>query len=444
MIAPRTLFGRTALVITLVSFAFQMFTIAVITYFALVPLGRHATNDLAALMVDTAESWETEPVAERVWLQERISRVHRLQVQDPPGEVIDFTRQLPYFQLLESALSVRTGERIELRTSRAEDDEQWYWADLPAAGARVRVGFPASRVDVQPWLAMLLILSVGTVVTLITSTWLARWLIAPLSRLSAATQHIGKGQRGEPLPESGPIELATLAREFNRMGEQVEELLTNRTTLLAGISHDLRTPLARIQLALGMISERFDQELLEHVLRDVEGMNQLIARCLEVSRDFVEKESVELDLCELLAEVAMEFSRRGAEIRGHKGPDCHLRVRPLALKRILSNLVDNAQRYGEGQAIDIDYRVADGLVEICILDRGPGIPEQEREAVFRPFYRLEPSRSSSTGGSGLGLAIVRQIASANGWTVELRPREGGGTAACVRVPLEENTVAAAA
>jgi two-component system osmolarity sensor histidine kinase EnvZ len=100
-------------------------------------------------------------------------------------------------------------------------------------------------------------------------------------------------------------------------------------------------------------------------------------------------------------------------------------------------------RYGAGQPIDIEYRSADGVVEICIMDRGPGIPEQEREAVFRPFYRLEPSRNSSTGGSGLGLAIVRQIASANGWTVELRPREGGGTAACVRLPLEENTAATA-
>ena len=435
--APRTLFGRTALVIALVSFVFQMFTIAVITYFALVPLGRHATSDLAALMIDIADSWETEPVAERVWLQERINRVHRLQVQEPPGEVTDFTRQLPYFQLLEAALSIRTGERIELRASRAEDGEQWYWADLPAAGSRVRIGFPASRVDVQPWLAMLLILSVGTVVALITSTWLARWLIAPLARLSAATQHIGQGQRGEPLPETGPAELATLAREFNRMGEQVEELLTNRTTLLAGISHDLRTPLARIQLALGMISEKFDQELLERVLRDVEGMNDLIGRCLEVSRDFAEKESVELDLCDLLAGVAMEFAHTGAEIRGHKGPDCRLRVRPLALKRILSNLVDNAQRYGAGQAIDIEYRIAEHHVEICVLDRGPGIAEDKREKVFQPFYRLEPSRSSRTGGSGLGLAIVRQLATANGWTVELAARPDGGTAACVRVPLEE-------
>lgn len=439
---PRTLFGRTALVIVLVSFVFQLFTIAVITYFALMPLGRHATSDLAALMIDTAQAWQKAPAAEQHGLQDRIARLHRLQVQDMSGETESFPRMRPYFGLLEASLSARAGEPVELRTSRSAAGEAWYWADLPVAGAKVRIGFPASRVDVQPWLAMLVIFSVGALVTLITSAWLARWLIAPLARLAAATQRIGQGRRPEPLAETGPAELATLAREFNRMGEQVEELLANRTTLLAGISHDLRTPLARIRLALGMLSENPAPDLFERVLRDVDGMNELIARCLEVSRDFAEQDSVELDLCELLAGVAAEHAHTGVELRGRKGPDCHLCVRPLALKRIVSNLVDNAVRYGNGQPIDIEYRIADGVVEICILDRGPGIPEHEREAVFRPFYRLEPSRSSSTGGSGLGLAIVHQIAVANGWSVELRPREGGGTTACVRVPLEKSVVTA--
>lgn len=438
---PRTLFGRTALVIALVSFAFQLFTIAVITSFALVPLGRHATSDFAALLVETAQEWHEEQAGERVWLQERIGRLHRIQVQEQPGETHGFIRLLPYFHLLETSLSVRVGQRVSIAAGPGEDGEEWYWADIPVNDAFVRIGFPASRVDVRPWFAMLLILTVGTVVTLITSAALARLLIGPLSQLATATQRIGQGRRPEPLAETGPAELATLAREFNRMGEQVEELLANRTTLLAGISHDLRTPLARIRLALGMLSENPAPDLFERVLRDVDGMNELIARCLEVSRDFAEQDSVELDLCDLLAEVAGEFTSAGASIRGRKGPDCHLRVRPLALKRIFSNLVDNAVRYGAGQPIDIEYRIADGVVEICVLDRGPGIPEQEQEAVFRPFYRLEPSRSSSTGGSGLGLAIVRQIAAANGWTVELRPREGGGTAACVRVPLEEAVLA---
>lgn len=439
---PRSLFGRTALVIALVSFVFQIFTVAVITHFALMPLGRQATGDLAALMMDVADSWSAESLAGRVRLHERIHRVHRLQVQDPPVETTDFTRQLPYFQLLEAALSARVGEAIELRASRAEDGERWYWADLPAAGSRVRIGFPAGRVEVQPWIAMLLILSVGIVVTLITSTWLARRLIAPLSRLSAATQPIGRGQRGNPLPETGPAELAALAREFNRMGVQVEELLANRTTLLAGISHDLRTPLARMRLALGMLSEKPDRDLIDRVLRDIDNMNELIARCLDVSRDFAEQDTIELNLCDLLGELAAEFSRSGVDIRGQRGADCRLRVRPLPLRRILSNLIENAARYGGGQPVDIDYRVVEGLVEIRVQDRGPGIPESEREAVFRPFHRLEPSRNSRTGGSGLGLAIVRQLATANGWEVALASRPGGGTIACLRIPPPEPCAAA--
>lgn len=436
MIRPRTLFGRTALVIALVSFAFQVFTLAVITHFALTPLGRDATDDLAALMLDTARAWRAAPEADRARLQERIGEQYRLQVQEPPRQVSDFTSFLPYFKLLESALGRRGGKPVTLRTDQAGNGEQWYWADLPVSGGDVRIGFPASRVSVQPSLALLLILSVGAMVALITSAWLAYRLIAPLARLSAATQEIGQGRRLAPLPEAGPAELATLAREFNRMGEQVQELLANRTTLLAGISHDLRTPLTRIQLTLGMLSEKPDAELLDRALRDVEGMNELIARCLEISRDITEHEAVDVDLCELIADVASRFSHAGAEIRGRPGFACRVRVRPLALRRILANLIDNAARYGDDQAIDIEYQRTGDRLQILVMDRGPGIPETERDAVFRPFHRLEPSRSQRTGGSGLGLAIVRQLAAANDWPVTLSARPGGGTIASVTLPLE--------
>lgn len=436
---PPTLFGRTALVIALVSIAFQVFTLAVIVYFALLPLGRHATDDFAALMVTSAQTWHATPEVERPVLDTLLAEKHRLTVRDKPVETREFTRYLPYFHFLEAALSSRAGQSIRLGRSNDDDDTDWYWATLPVVDAvgtpgSVQVGFPASRVAVQPSAALLIILLVGAVVTFLTSTWLAHWLIRPLARLATATQRIGRGQRPAPLPETGPTELATLAREFNRMGEEVEALLANRTTLLAGISHDLRSPLARIRLALGMATEKPDADLLERVMRDVENMNLLIARCLEVGRDFAERESAELNLCDLLADIVREHAA-GAEIRGRKGPDCQLRVKPLALRRILSNLVDNATRYGDGQPIDIEYDVDDGTVEIRVLDRGPGIPESEREAVFQPFRRLDPSRSSRTGGSGLGLAIVRQIALANGWSVTLDARPGGGTIARVRLPI---------
>lgn len=435
---PRSLFGRAALVIASVSIAFQLFTLAVIFNFALVPLGRHATDDLAALMLSSANRWWAMPADARPAFEARLDEQHRLAVRAAPMATEEFTRYLPYFHFLEAALSSRTGQAIRLGRTR-EGDAAWYWAQVPIRAAdgmtaHVLVGFADSRVAVQPSAALLIIMLVGAAVTLATSARMAHWLIRPLARLAAATQRIGKGQRPVPLPETGPTELATLAREFNRMGEQVEELLANRTTLLAGISHDLRSPLARIQLALGMATEKPDADLLVRVMRDVENMNLLIARCLEVGRDFAEQDSAELSLCDLLEEVVREHAA-GVQIRGRRGPDCRLRVKPLALRRILSNLVENAARYGDGQPIDIEYDLSPDRVEIRILDRGPGIPESEREAVFQPFRRLDPSRSSRTGGSGLGLAIVRQIALANDWTVTLDARPGGGTIARVTLPL---------
>lgn len=439
---PPTLFARTALVIALVSIAFQLFTLAVIFYFALVPLGRHATDDFAALMLTSAAAWQAAPAGERAALDRRFAAEYRLAVRDAGGATQTFARSLPYFHFLEAALSARAGESIRLGQERAADDVVWYWATLPVVDAagkpgRVQAGFPADRVAVQPSVALLIILFVGAGVILLTSAWLAHRLIRPLARLATAAQRIGQGQRPAPLPETGPTELATLAREFNRMAEEVETLLANRTVLLAGISHDLRSPLARIRLALGMATEKPDADLLERVMRDVENMNLLIARCLEIGRDFAERESVETDLCELLDEIAREHAA-SAEIRGRRGPDCRLRIKPLALRRILSNLVENAVRYSDGQRIDIEYDVHPESVEIRVLDRGPGIPEGEREAVFQPFRRLDPSRSSRTGGSGLGLAIVRQIAQTSGWSVALDARPGGGTVARINLPRDES------
>jgi two-component system osmolarity sensor histidine kinase EnvZ len=438
---PRSLFGRMALVIALVSITFQGFTIAVIGYFALVPLGQLATDDLARLMTGAARTWPGSAASadERARAQAQLAQYQHLHVQQPVQPTHAATHWLPYFHLLEASLAQHVGRPVALTQSQGADGQRWYWADLPGADANaattVRVGFAAERVAVQPSLALILVLGVGAVVTLITAALMARWLIAPLARLAAATQPIGQGRRPAQLPETGPRELATLAREFNRMGAQVEELLANRTTLLAGISHDLRTPLARMRLALGMLSEKPDPDLLQRVLRDVDGMNELIARCLQAGSDFSERDSVMVDLCALLAEVAAEHRHVGVEVRCHPGPRCHLRVRPLALRRILANLLGNAIRYGGGQPVDIEFDVTGTEVEVRILDRGPGIPDDARETVFQPFHRLEASRNSRTGGSGLGLAIVRQIAVSNGWQVELRPRPGGGTAACVRLPL---------
>lgn len=447
---PRSLFGRMVLAIALVALACQLVTIAIVAALGLWPLGRLATAELAALMVDAARDWQAAPDdAARARLARRLAAEQGLHLLDAPStadvpapqvEPVQATPLLPYFHLLETALAGRTGTPVALVHGRDAAGASWYWAALPTDRGSVRVGFDAARVGVQPSLALVLVLAVGALVALVAAAAMARWLIGPLRRLVEATQPIGQGRRPAPLPESGPQELAQVARAFNAMAEQVQELLANRTTLLVGVSHDLRSPLARIRLALGMAAERPDPALLERIARDVDAMNELIGRCLEVGRDFSERDTVEVDLCRLLAEVAQEHAHQGVEVRGHRGPGCRLRARPLALRRILCNLVDNAVRYGGGRPVDVELRVDDGCAEVAVLDRGPGIPEDQREAVFRPFHRLEASRSRRTGGSGLGLAIVRQIAAANGWTVQLRARAGGGTEACVRLPLQAGPV----
>jgi two-component system, OmpR family, osmolarity sensor histidine kinase EnvZ len=218
------------------------------------------------------------------------------------------------------------------------------------------------------------------------------------------------------------------------MALQVQSLLANRTTLLAGISHDLRTPLARMRLALEMLPENANPKLVARLRNDVEEMNRLIGEFISFSRG-LEKEATQLtDLNLLLRELAENAANEGHEVRVLPHAQCIRPVGPMALRRILSNLAGNAVRYGAGKAVEMECECAEGASVIRVLDRGPGIPAAEVENVFRPFYRLESSRSVATGGSGLGLAIARQLAEVNGWQIALLPRQGGGTEARLTIP----------
>jgi two-component system osmolarity sensor histidine kinase EnvZ len=238
------------------------------------------------------------------------------------------------------------------------------------------------------------------------------------------------------LPESGPRELATLNRRFNRMASEIAGLLANRTILFAGISHDLRSPLTRMQLALEMLPDNTDPRLVERLRQDLEQMNQLISDSLDLAQGLGPGESEEVDLRDFVDNIVAGYQRSDAAIDWQPGNCCLCRVDTLALRRVLVNLLDNALRYGGGQPVKVGCRCDAAGGCISVLDRGPGIPDTEREAVFQPFYRLEASRSRSTGGSGLGLAIASQLCSAHGWSIALSAREGGGTEAHVRLPCD--------
>jgi two-component system osmolarity sensor histidine kinase EnvZ len=280
---------------------------------------------------------------------------------------------------------------------------------------------------------VLLTAAAGLILAVLAAVWLARRIVAPLERLDAAAALLGRGERPALLPETGPRELARLAHRVNALGREVHELLDGRTTLLAGLSHDLRTPLARMRLAIEMLSRRPDPALIERLERDIEEMNRLVGDMLELARGLGQEAPRRIDVGELLEQLARSAREAGASVTVVSAP-CTATAAPMALRRVLGNLLSNAQRYGGAGMIELQAQRDGGAVRIGVLDRGRGIPDDQLEAVFRPFHRVESSRSRGTGGSGLGLAIVRQLAQANGWTVSLENRAGGGLAAWVTLP----------
>ncbi|MCW8987108.1 MAG: ATP-binding protein, partial [Gammaproteobacteria bacterium] len=325
-------------------------------------------------------------------------------------------------------------------TNQATDGLQWFWVDIPISDGTLRFGFSRERIGAQPSTAFFVLLATGIYLIFISALVLTRRFTDPIDRLYHAAELVGKGQWPEPVKEEGPKELVVLARGFNRMNIQVKELLANRTTLLAGIAHDLRTPLTQIQLALSMLpNDGGDKELMESIRSDLDVINYLISESLSISRELSYEQAEPVDIVLELNDIVNKVKNiqlNNVVIEWFQGESCQRTLQPLVLRRILTNLLVNALRYGNDQPVSVVYECQKDVVIIKIMDRGPGIPEEYKEAVFSPFFRLEKSRSSETGGSGLGLAIVRQLADAHGWKVELLSRSGGGIKAVLTIPCK--------
>jgi len=193
-----------------------------------------------------------------------------------------------------------------------------------------------------------------------------------------------------------------------------------------------------MRLAVEMLPQDADQKMVGRLRRDIEDMNALIGEFMGLGKALQQEPPERLELEPLLREMVQEVRAPGREIGCSVQPELGVSAGPLALHRVLQNLLGNAVRYGAGQPLEINAERKGDEAVIRILDRGPGIPPQELDKVFRPFYRIESSRNADTGGSGLGLAIVQQLCAANGWSIELHAREGGGTVAELRLPLSES------
>ena len=423
---------QNALLLVMFFIAFELVTALATAYFLMLPMARRSAADLAGLMTLSAQTWSELPPLTRPAFEFELARSHALALRaEPPLNASTPTWREPYLKYLVAALRARAGGPV-ISSYELIDGEEWFWVSLPAGGGRLSVGLPHQRIGPRPILAILVSLAGGVLLTLAAAWWLARRTTRPLHLLEQAATSLGRGQTPERLPETGPREIAALSRRFNEMAKQVEDLLAARTVLLAGVSHDLRTPLARLRLAVEMLVRKPSPELAAQVEGDVEAMDRLIADVLTLARGFGHEASKQAVVRDLLAELVGATPGAAGRVE-IEAADITLAVPVGALRRILVNLLENALRYGGGQPVTLRAEATAGGCRIGVLDRGPGIPRAEQEAVFRPFYRLESSRSVSTGGSGLGLAIVRQLAAAQGWEVSLQDRPEGGLAIWLRI-----------
>lgn len=259
---------------------------------------------------------------------------------------------------------------------------------------------------------------------------MTRTITRPLADLATAADAVGRGTAIQPLRERGARELKRATHAFNAMQERLNRYLDSRTRVLAAMSHDLRTPITRLRLRVESIE---DEALRARCVEDLDEMTRMVRGALSVFRGLNNDEpAVPVDIDALLQELQRQYGEVNASVAVEGRAAAPLSGKPLALKRCLGNLVDNALQYGGGATI----AVTDGndKLAIRVLDDGPGIPEDEIERVFEPFYRLESSRNRATGGTGLGLSIARDVAQAHGGSLTLANRSGGGLEARLVLP----------
>jgi two-component system osmolarity sensor histidine kinase EnvZ len=415
-----TLLVRTNLVLAVSALTIVIIAVVVLNVFVVNPIAEQSADDEAALLVLSAQTWVELPPQARPYFELELAQNHDLIISADSRRLDEADFRRPYLALLQSRLADRLDMPVELL-----EGEGLLWAEVPMGGFNIQIGFSPARRDIQPLYVGIVIVVLGALVVFLTSLFIVQRITRPLVLAAERVKTFRGGGDFEPLPEQGPQELVSLARSFNTMAREISTLLSNRTTLLAGISHDLRTPLTRMRLALALLPENVHPNLIARFERNLEAMDALIGDALRFARG-TQEEAVPRRLVPLVREVLGGFEQTiPLTVAGAEDPE--VMVAPGALQRVLANVVGNGLQHAGSVRVHIEGRW------IHVIDAGPGIPPEAREAVFQPFYRLDRSRNVNTGGSGLGLAIVQQLCQAQGWQVTIEDGPDGGADVVIKL-----------
>lgn len=433
--APRTLLWRIFLLVTVLMLASVAVWSAIFSHFDQLSQARQTAQTVVSIINLTRTALLNADPALRKDLLLDLATLEGIRIY--PAEAQDKTTPMddtPVLHLVTREVRLQLG--ADTRFAASWEGLSGFWvsfrigADDPADAEDFWVMLPIERVirpHAREWmwwgLAALSLAMLGAYA-------IVSRLNRPLRAMALAARTVGRGEMPPRLSESGPAEVADLAHAFNQMAHDLQQLDADRALILAGVSHDLRTPLARLRLGIEMCGA--DPAEVDAMVSDIEDMDRIINQFLEFSKKDGGEQLEALDLAALADELATLYARRGFTIPvDHRGAALAL-ARPQALRRALTNLIENAIHYA-GQAPELEVGSPAGKPTIHVLDRGPGIPPDEAERVKRPFTRLESARSN-TKGSGLGLAIVdRSVRGQNG-EFRLGARPGGGLDACIELP----------
>ncbi len=421
---PKSIYFNISLTLTLGLLSFTLFSIFLAFFFILNPMANRVATDMGGLIHIVSQSWFSLPPDKKQEFRSHLREQHQLMITDENVPVTNIKVTYPFIPKLEKALQHYTGQIITVKQDNT--DERCLWITIFQADQTVTIGFFHERIGPRPSIVMLGILAVGSLLILFTTILLVRRITRPIQALSHAVNLFGSGDLATRIPETGAEELVVLARNFNWMAQEITQLLTNRSILFGGISHDLRTPITRMQVALELLQDDNNSELITKMRSNLEEMENLIQQSLELVKGMDKYHAIDIEITTLINDIILEYQSQEQDIY-YKSSDCGIcNIEVNAFRRILCNLLDNAIRYSNNKAIELFCIKENEKLVIRILDQGTGIPPDKLEAVFQPFYRLDNSRNKKTGGSGLGLAIVKQLCDIHGWKIQLIPRLKNG------------------
>ena len=430
---PRTLLWRSVLLIALLLGLSHLAWLQIFRVTEREPRARQVAQQIASVVNLTRAALITAEPGKRLQLLQELSQEEGIQVYlGHSGERVAPLGDRPFLGLVEGEIKRQLGPNTRLATSR--DGVRGAWVSFRIDDDEYWVFMPRSRLErTDPlrwagWGALVLALA------LLGAYLIVARINRPLRQLARAAEEIGRGRTPPPVAETGPSEIRALAGAFNRMAADLKRLDEERALLLAGVSHDLRTPLSRIRLGLEMLDEKGDAALKSGLVQDIEDIDAAINQFLDFAR-LAEGEAAvpEGDLNAIVRGECERYARLGKPVALRAGALPPLPLRPVAAQRMVANLIENALRHCSN-SVEVVTAVEAGSAVVEVLDRGPGIPLADAERMLQPFTRLDTARSGA--GTGLGLAIVDRIARLHGGGVQLLPRDGGGLRAHVELPLK--------